>query len=98
MVDDAHRQKSFGRALQLLSDPSSHGSIGLIVSTRPGSATLRSCVACAAGRLRSDGEVANEESSVRSLQDYLSLGDQGGSRWRRLPRVLEKYRLRGAAW
>ncbi len=39
VVDDAHRQESFGRLLQLIHDLSPQRNIKLIVSTRPGSAT-----------------------------------------------------------
>jgi Domain of unknown function (DUF4062) len=39
VVDDAHRQESFGRVLQILTDLPSHRKIKLVVSTRPGSTT-----------------------------------------------------------
>jgi hypothetical protein len=42
IVDDAHRQETFGKVLQLLQDTVSHRDLKLIVSTRPGSATLLS--------------------------------------------------------
>jgi hypothetical protein len=39
IVDDAHRQETFGKVLQLLQDTVAHRNLKLIVSTRPGSAT-----------------------------------------------------------
>jgi hypothetical protein len=39
IVDDAHRQETFGRVLQLLRDTAGHRNLKVIVSTRPGSAT-----------------------------------------------------------
>jgi Domain of unknown function (DUF4062) len=39
IVDDAHRQETFGRVLQLLQDTAGHRNLKVIVSTRPGSAT-----------------------------------------------------------
>lgn len=36
IVDDAHRQESFGKILQLLHDTAAHRNLKLIVSTRPG--------------------------------------------------------------
>ena len=39
IVDDAHRQESVGRVLQLLQDTAGHRNLKLIVSTRPGSST-----------------------------------------------------------
>jgi hypothetical protein len=39
IVDDAHRQETFGKVLQLLQDSAGHRNLKLIVSTRPGSAT-----------------------------------------------------------
>jgi hypothetical protein len=38
IVDDAHRQETFGKLLQLLQDTAAHRSLKLIVSTRPGGA------------------------------------------------------------
>jgi hypothetical protein len=40
VVDDAHRQETFGKVLQILQDTTSHRNLKLIVSTRPGSASL----------------------------------------------------------
>lgn len=40
IVDDAHRQETFGKVLQLLLDTAGHRNLKLIVSTRPGSANL----------------------------------------------------------
>jgi Domain of unknown function (DUF4062) len=40
IVDDAHRQETFGKVLQLLQDTAGHRNLKLIVSTRPGSANL----------------------------------------------------------
>jgi hypothetical protein len=42
IVDDAHRQETFGKVLQLLQETVAHRNLKLIVSTRPGSATLLS--------------------------------------------------------
>jgi hypothetical protein len=42
IVDDAHRQETFVKVLQLLQDTVAHRNLKLIVSTRPGSATLLS--------------------------------------------------------
>ena len=39
IVDDAHRQETFGKVLQLIQDTAGHRNLKLIVSTRPGSAT-----------------------------------------------------------
>jgi hypothetical protein len=39
IVDDAHRQESLGKVLQILQDTARHRNLKLIVSTRPGSAT-----------------------------------------------------------
>lgn len=39
IVDDAHRQETFGKVLQLLQDTVAHRNLKLIISTRPGSAT-----------------------------------------------------------
>lgn len=39
IVDDAHRQETFGRVLQLLQDTAGHRNLKVIVSTRPGGAT-----------------------------------------------------------
>lgn len=39
IVDDAHRQETFGRVLQLIQDTAPHRNLKLVVSTRPGSAT-----------------------------------------------------------
>lgn len=39
IVDDAHRQESFGRVLQLLQETAGHRNLKLIVSTRPGGST-----------------------------------------------------------
>ena len=39
IVDDAHRQETLGRVLQLLQDTAGHRNLKMIVSTRPGSAT-----------------------------------------------------------
>lgn len=40
IVDDAHRQDTFGKLLQLLQDTAGHRDLKLVVSTRPGSANL----------------------------------------------------------
>ncbi len=42
IVDDAHRQETFGKVLQLLQDTMAHRNLKVIVSTRPGSAMLLS--------------------------------------------------------
>lgn len=39
VVDDAHRQETFGKVLQILQDTANHRNLKLVVSTRPGSAT-----------------------------------------------------------
>jgi hypothetical protein len=39
VVDDAHRQESLGKVLQILQDTARHRNLKLVVSTRPGSAT-----------------------------------------------------------
>lgn len=39
IIDDAHRQETFGKVLQLLQDTAAHRNLKLLVSTRPGSAT-----------------------------------------------------------
>jgi hypothetical protein len=39
IVDDAHRQETLGKVLQLIQDTAGHRNLKVIVSTRPGSAT-----------------------------------------------------------
>lgn len=39
VVDDAHRQETFGKVLQILQDTVGHRNLKLIISTRPGSST-----------------------------------------------------------
>jgi hypothetical protein len=39
IIDDAHRQETFGKVLQLLQDTAAHRNLKLIISTRPGGAT-----------------------------------------------------------